>query len=589
MIRRARYRAAYLLTLASILFVAIEIRLFQLQVVQARDPVELAAYRSHVEDLQGCRGMILDTRGGVLARTTTAVNVFYWSEDHQAGRTTGSMQVLADMLEQILGVDARDTARKLAEKPWALLAEDVSDPELIAELHGLSRRFKYRGLHLEEIYHRVYPQGSLFAPFLGFVDHEGIGRSGVERTFDLDLQAIPGSREVLRDARQRVMLGPNLDRDPVEAGRTIHLTLDPVLQLEAERVLERTMEERQATSCMAVVLRPATGEILAMAQRPAPPPGRPLNPGEVSRHRSLLLEDVYAPGSTLKPFLLALALERGTVDMATPLDCEDGLSVFGIRRVTDVDGGYGMLTPADILVNSSNVGMAKIVLQMVPPDIKTGDPRFQFVLDYLRDFGFGEPVLKMPGEAPGLLTRLSKFSKNYTLVSLSYGYEIGVTAAQMATAAAALINGGTWIRPRVWSAVETASGDRIQPTAESRVVIQPETSALIRGLLQRVVEEGGTSKLRPAGYSMGGKTGTAEKEQDPSKISPSFFCFGPVPDPQLLVLVQVDEPQSGRFASQIAAPPAAELYGKALHLLNIQPDRPEELQTEAEVHRGGSR
>jgi len=219
-------------------------------------------------------------------------------------------------------------------------------------------------------------------------------------------------------------------------------------------------------------------------------------------------------------------------------------------------------------VKSSNIGMAKLLCRLVEGSPPKGSPQYLPIIEYLHGLGFGRPVFGLPREQRGKVTGLESFDRNYSLVSLSFGHEISVTAFQMAQAIALLIGDGTH-RP-----LRFVRGDRASlPAARPIQLLSPDVTRDVRRMMRAVVEEGATRKLRPRGYSMGGKTGTAEKDRDRSKNTMSFFCFAPVEKPVVAVLAVVDEPKKHRFASEVAAPVASKILSEALKSMEVPPDR----------------
>ncbi len=574
MIRRARHLAVFLLALATILLVSLEGRLFYLQVVKACEPGDTIPYRTQADRREGMRGELLDRRGGCLARTVEAVDVFAWSPD------VSRPKAVADILFELTGADPFEIRDKLASERWPRLVEDVRDPQVIRSLREIGGRWPCKGLRVQPRYHRVYPQGERYAPLLGFVDAEGVGRSGLEAHFEDRLQPISREEQVRRDGRGRLLGGRQIDSSRETGRAAIHLTVEPVLQEAAELAMDSVMAEFRPRWCQALVMDPWNGDLLAMAQRPAPRVGRPESGQDWDGHRILAVEEAYLPGSTLKPHMVGYALQRGVISAADSFHCGNGVSYFGKRRLSDIHGGYGDLSIEQILVHSSNIGMAKIACRLVTPGVTKGSAEFQPILDYYRALGFGQRLWGMTGESAGLMTPRSRFRREYSLVSLSFGHAINVTAVQMIGSTAAFANGGYWVRPRLALSAHHADGHVEEFPVDGYPLLEESVARDVSSMLAQVVEQGETERHRPRGYSMGGKTGTPEKEENRSLISPSFFCYGPVQHPRAIVLVVVDEPKSGRYASGIAAPSAARLLGTTLRFLQVPPDRPEELWEE---------
>ena len=571
-LRPARRRATFFLVLATLVLCALEARYFQLQVIRPRPAADAAAYKLRTIEERGQRGRIFDRRGGLLVHTRVGYRLSAWAPGYRHG------EELAEALHEVAGLDPAWVERRLQEhhhdrrELQPVLIERVEDPRLVRELDSLSRRWPFRVLHLDPCYEREFVRGELASPLLGFVDVDGVGRAGIESLCDERLRSSQGERQMARDGRGRSMQGLADGLVPDLCGADVQLTLCPLIQGAAERALDGIVEEFAPKWTETIVVDPRSGEILALAQRPCPPPGRPTSEEAIAAHGLLPAQQMYVPGSTMKPLMMALCLARGVVDVNLQIDCERGLWYLGRRPITDIRGGYGVLSLPELLVNSSNIGMSKIAMRLLVGEPSKGDPQFAPILDYYRQWGFGAPVLGLPGEMDGLLTELEKFSRTYTLASMSYGHEMANTLLQTAAALAGLVNEGRW------QPLQLVLGPSDEPLAAPRQVVPPEVARTVRSMLGRVVDEGTTGKFRPRGYSMGAKTGTAQKDHDKSKDCMSFVCFAPVEDPRVLCVTVVDEPSSGRYSSEVVAPAASHLLAEALKFLDVPPDRPGELE-----------
>ncbi len=611
-LRRARYRSVFVLALACALLAAAGGRLFWLQITRQRDPASVAAWRAQAIEEHGRRGDLIDARGGVLATSVREVDVRVWTSGVVATKKFDYPALLAKELERLVGADPVATRKTLAEPgKWVLLARGVRDPGVIAELRRIAKRPGFRALSLETRFVREYPRGSLFASLLGWVgwkaadpadpeaspDGSVVGTAGLEARCDAALTPTRGKRWVQRDGRQAEMLDPALPETPWRDGRDVVLTLDPLAQLAVEEQLDAAMEEFRPDWAQVVVLDPRTSDVLAIGQRPAPPQPKPAlapvpagasaeqkaqieaaNLAALASHQTLAVHRVYPPGSSFKPLMLGLVLEQGKATPDTLVDCENGRAFFGKRLIRDTHP-KSFLTTTGVLVESSNIGMSRLVLSLVPDDAKRGSPAFQPILDHLRRLGFGVRVGGFTGEENGMVPPLRAMDRNYALASLSFGQQIQVTALQMATACAAIANGGLWRAPRLVSAVAGDEGfDPVPPLpGGDRVVFSSRTASVLRGMCERVVDDGATKRWKPRGWSMGGKTGTAEEERNRAISVSSYWCFAPVAAPRFLVLAILYHPRRGRFAADNAGKVGAAVMGALLEQVDVPRDRPEEL------------
>jgi len=447
------------------------------------------------------------------------------------------------------------------------IAGGRTDRNLIWEIHHLKEKRFLRGIHLEKTFRRSYPHGDLLGHVLGFVNHKGRGVSGIEAFADSFLRGVDGSRVFRKDGIQNEIYSSLAATTDGYPGGCISLTLDGTIQFFAESEL-REMERRYSPKwAAAVVLDPRTGHILAAASVPSLDPADPAT-GRNGHWINNVFQTEYLPGSSFKPLFMALALDNGTVDLDRALDCQNGKWKVGGRIITDVHGGFGLLTPAEILVKSSNIGMARIALGMVPEETPRGGQAFRPVYNHLRLMGLGRKpgVLLESEESPGRLSPLERWSRIYTLVSVSFGYEMTVTPIQMAAAFMTIANSGLYLPPRLIESYSSGCGKVVRaPRAPACRVFSRESSIEIAHMLVRSVEEGTGRPARIPGCAVAGKTGTAMKDQNRDETTASFVAFAPADDPALLVLVVVDEPHAPSvFGSRVAAPHVRNILEKGL-------------------------
>ena len=562
---------------------ALTARLVQLQVFEADRLAERAnRQRSYVDVLAAPPGDLLDRDGRVLATTVKAHSLFLIPRD-VSDRWPVSLS-----LAGALDLDADRIYERLVEQCdkkflWIKRRLAPGEEEAIRNLKLPAAIWGFRDEYL-----RRYPQGALAAHVLGLRDIDGKGRGGLEESLDTTLRGQDGRRTLIRDARGRVIDVADEEAVPPRRGTDVRTTLDAVVQTYVERELDRLVAEWKPQGASAIVQDPVTGEILAMASRPTFDPNDPESvSSRVWKNRAVAW--MYEPGSTFKPFIVAGALERGLLRRDDEIDCGGGETRLGSRLLHDTHP-YGRLSVTDVLVKSSNIGMARIGARLSNEQLHAT----------ILSFGFGRSTGSgLPGEMPGMLRPIREWS-SYSNASLSIGQELAVTPLQMISAHSALANGGTWISPKlVLSATRGPVGNSQRPGTggqsvsaaraidvglPSSVVSKATDRSAARWLIEQpmteVVRRGTGTRARLAGYAVFGKTGTAQK-LDPetgtysaTKYVGSFLCGAPAADPRVLVLVVVDEPTTNgsHYGGTVAAPAAAEILRQTLIHLRVAGD-----------------
>ncbi len=538
-------------------------RLVQLQVIQ-RDELSAITERQHTRTvtISARPGDIVDRHGRLLATTVTAKSLFV--DPHRltapwptAQRLAAALNMDADMLFLRLS--------KYRHKRFLWIKRRLTESQLqsIVELKLPRGTFGFRDEYL-----RKYPQGQLASHVVGLRNIDGIGRGGIEQTFDDILRGHDGTRQLTRDARGKVVQVREEVVSAPKHGRTVVLTLDAVIQLYAERELDQIVEKWNPRGASAIVMDPRNGEVLAMASRPGFDLNNPR--GAVNRAwRNNAIASMYEPGSTLKPFLVASAIDDGVLQRDETLHCEHGAYRMG-RRILHDHHSYGELSVTDVLVKSSNIGMAKVGERLTNAGLHAS----------VMNWGFGRKTgIELPGEVDGLVRPVEQWN-HYSTGSVPMGHEIAVTPLQLITAHAALANGGQLLAPKIVLADTDALFDDRQSPSESVVSSQvasavasrDTTTWLVQGPMREVITRGTGRNGQLEGYSVFGKTGTAQKpDPQTGKISSryhvaSFVCGAPADDPQVIVLVVVDEPTGGpnHYGGTVAAPAAAKLLRQTL-------------------------
>ncbi len=502
-----------------------------------------------VEDLDvpATRGTITDRNGLELAVSEDAVTVF--ANPMLVDDPVGAAAELAPLL----GRPEKDLFEELSDrdKGFVYLRRKL-DPDVGEEVKKLA----FEGVETVTEPRRTYPQGALAGQLIGAVGTDNYGLSGIEQQYERDLHGSDGKRRLVKDAMGEVVSIVETDR--AEAGEDLQLTIDATLQERVEAVMGELGATSRPRAATAVVMDPRNGEVLALANWPRVDPNDPGASPEYAR-QNWAVGASFEPGSTFKAFTVAGALEEGLIRPGTTLEVPAEIEVAD-RTITEAhDGGNGSLTIADILAQSSNVGSVMIGL-------KLGADRFD---KWVRKFGFGElPGTGLPGEAGGIVPTPDEYSGS-SLGNLPIGQGLAVTPMQMVSAYSALANGGIIHRPHV------IAGE----SDEGRRVVSATTATQVSRMLEGVFGAGGTAQEATIeGYTLAGKTGTAEKP-DPEtggysdyKFFSSFIGFAPARKPRLLVSVMVDEPKGAYYGAEVAAPAFERIVEFALPYMRIPPD-----------------
>lgn len=516
--------------------------------------------RSYERKLLAGRGTIFDCNGdaNVLAMNLGVKNVcvdpFITSRDPSVVTNACRLAELLDVPADRLAVRMKQENRRFAYIKRFVpnhLAEDVAAMNI-------------KGVFLRDATIRHYPQKSFLCHVLGFVNHMGTGSAGVEQQLDRYLKGSPGIMEGRMNAlRQELYIRRGRYVPPIE-GANVTLTIDQNIQYMVEKALDNVMAEHHAEGAWAVVQRVSTGEILALASRP----GFDLNAFNHAPRLARLnraIGYVYEPGSTLKPVVIAAALQEDTVTPETMFDCENGAWLYK-RRILHDYHAYMRLSVADGLKKSSNILTAKVALTL-------GDER---LYEYLRGFGFGHKLgVDLPGEENGILHPVKSWS-GISATRIAVGQGIAVTALQLLGAMCTIANDGFMMKPYIVRDVHSGRGELMQHN-EPEVMSRPisiATAQTVRRLMGRVTEDGGTGRrARVPGYTVAGKTGTAQKPvpggYSSTEHMASFVGFLPVEQPEIGVIVVVDNPQPLHTGGRVAAPAFSQIAGAAVRYLNV--------------------
>ncbi|GAB4363827.1 MAG: penicillin-binding protein [Deltaproteobacteria bacterium] len=564
-------RARILLGGLAAVYLLIVFRAFHVQVLGVRGIRERGERQYCVKiPLLPRRGAILDRTGNELAVSLSTKSVFV-----QPDKLPSPAKAAAILSRRLSRPQA--ALRKLfdPDKSFVWVSRQIpsttADEAVEAVREGLCGGKGDCGIGTVEEPKRFYPNRELAASLIGFTDVDGVGLEGLELALDNSLRGEPGYLMCERDALGRILVPADTPVEVNAAGHSVALTIDRNIQYLAQSELLDTVKRYDARSGTAIVMSPRTGEILAMATVPS------FNPNTAARsrpeaRRNRAVTDVMEPGSTFKVFTLASALELGTLRMRDRIDCEQGAYRIGGRVIHDTHR-HGVLTVPEVFKYSSNIGAVKIAERM-------DSDRFH---EMIRGFGFGSPTgLEWKGEVPGLLPPRDRFT-TIRKATVSFGQGIAATPIQLAAAMASVINGGRLMRPYLVREILDPQGRivyRGEPR-ELRRTLSPKTSEQMRELLGEAVEEDGTgSQARIEGFRVGGKTGTAQKVEpgtgrySPRKRVSSFVGFLPLTDPELLILVVIDEPKKEVYGGMVAAPAFNRIAVKTAYYLGISPTDP---------------
>ena len=496
------------------------------------------------------RGKIEDRNGVALAVSTPVESV--WANPGEVD--TGSREWRS--LMRVLGLDAVRTTRMLGERSgreFVYLKRHL--PPLEA---GRVRAVSPHGVYLQREYRRYYPAAELMGHVLGFTDVDDRGQEGVELAFDDTLEGIDGREQVLRDRKGQTVEAVRSLR-ATRAGRDLRLSVDRRVQYFAYRALASAITRHKARGGSAVVMDPRTGEVLAMVNQPSFNPNR--RSDRISeRFRNRAVTDLFEPGSTIKPFTVAAAIESGRFRATSSVDTRPGRLKVAGHTVRDARN-YGVIDLETLIRKSSNVGATKLALAMEPRDM----------WQMLTRAGFGgAPGSGFPGEAIGVLPHFFDWG-NIHRATLSFGYGLSVSTLQLARAYAAIANNG--LMPEVTLLRRDAA-------SPSQRVMSREVARQVRRMLEAVTGSDGTgSRARVHGYRVGGKTGTARKTESggysEDRYRAVFAGLAPMSAPRLVIAVMVDEPQGERYGGgDVAAPVFAEIAAGSLRVLGVAPDDP---------------
>ena len=498
-------------------------------------------------ELPANRGRILDRNGLLLASSVVAQSI--WAIPEDVDRNGAKLKQLAQLLEMPLAEVKKRLAHE--DKTFVWIKRQVDEP-VAKEIAALG----IKGIYQRREYKREYPEGEAAAHVVGFTNVEDRGQEGVELAFNRQLAGKAGSRRVIKDRLGRVVEDVRDVIPPVD-GPDLQLSIDSKVQYFAYQKLRDAVQQHKAKAGSVVVIDTHSGEVLALANYPSYNPNKRLNlSGEQLRNRALT--DSFEPGSTMKPFVIALGLEKGLIKPTTPIQTAPGRISIGGSTIGDAHP-QGLLTVNEVIQKSSNVGTVKIAMQMSPREM----------WETYAQAGFGQkPQVPFPGAVSGRL-RPYKTWRPIEQATMSYGYGLSASLFQLAQAYTIFARDGEFIPVTMLKSDAPSAGVRVFSEANALAV---------RKMLHMVTGPGGTApKAQTMGYSVGGKTGTAHKQEGKGyadkKYRGFFVGLAPVEAPRIVVAVMIDEPSNGvYFGGLVAAPVFSETVQQTLRILGVQPD-----------------
>ncbi len=547
------------------LFFILVLKLIYLQIIKGEYFYKLALKQQEKYlVVNGERGEILDRLNRVLAMDRDVYSVFINPRQVVDEKTAG------EKISQVLDLDYKKVLNKLHRDSYFVwLKRGLKDKSIVDALKCLN--IKGLGVKIERL--RVYPQDKLAAQILGAVDVDNRGISGVELYYNDILKGAPGYMLTLEDGRNLYLDGFGKTYMQPKDGNTLILTIDQVLQNYAEEEAEKLYGQYKAQKVSIVIMEPFSGEILALANCPGYNPNE-IKQSDVENMKNFAISSLFEPGSVFKVISAAALLNQGVVKLKDKVYCENGEYRMGKRTLHDYHK-YQWLDFKSVVVKSSNIGIAKSIAPL--------DKNIFY--DYLRHFGIGEKTgIDLPGEESGIL-KVSDTWSSYSQTSISIGQEVAVTSLQLAEVMSIIANGGYPVKPHIVKEIRDENGIRIKeikPEIGKRI-LNPETAEKLKLVLKEVVDEGTGKAAGSSLYSAAGKTGTAQKADlikggyYKNKYVASFIGFLPVEEPEMVIVVTVDEPHPVHFGGVVCAPAFKTIAEKALLYLRVseRKERPE--------------
>lgn len=555
------YRALIITGFLLLAFVALVIKLFNIQIANNEYYALIAERQQNKPQIvKAERGLIKDINGEVLCYTRDNISFFVDTRMMNDKKVDS----IAALFSKVIGKPENYYKNIIAEGVRNVCVEKKvpMDKALILKKAAIE------GLFYEEDFTRVYPYGSLASHVLGYVDKKMKGVEGIEKVYDEKLTGMDGNYVFERDVIGRIIsVNENLSKAPT-AGNNINLTINKTYQKILEEELANGLQKFGGASALGIIMNPNTGEIYALSNNPDFDPAN-YEVFTAASRRNRVLTDTYEPGSTMKSIIMSILLDQNLVQENEVINTENGTLIIKKAKITDTHP-HAQLTVKEILEQSSNVGIAKLVSRLDD----------DLLFKYLRDFGFSNSTsIDLPGEAEGFLKKPGSFNP-LTKPFLSFGYEISVTPLQLISAYSAIVNGGTLYQPYILKSITNPNSVVIEENKPKKIrtVIGKSTSEKMKNFMIGVIENGTGTAAQLDNVLVGGKTGTSQKLVDKSysssKHNSSFVGFFPADNPKIICLILVDAPEVGKYGGLVAAPIFHDVAKRIIEAdLNLVPDK----------------
>lgn len=536
-------RAILVILVMTAVFSGLVYQLFKIQVTQHDKYARLAdKQQNKTLKVQGERGTIKDKNGNLLAFTKAYVSFYGYTNEKRVDKTKKEM--IADTFSTVFNKSKEHYLNLLSSKKSRVCLEKRIEHKLAHELGD----FYVDGLEKEKEFERVYPYGSLASHILGFVNKDFAGQTGVEGGFDNYLKGESGYLYVEQDVFGKMVTVNDKLSKPPQPGNNLYLTIDKTYQNILEEELIKGLKKYEGKTAVGILMNPQTGEVKAMANLPNFDPAN-FNVFTDNERRNRAITDTYEPGSTMKAFSMAVLLDNNLVKPEELVNTENGHYYVKGVNIKDTHP-HKYLTVREVIENSSNIGMAKLIERVNDKELYR----------YLRDLGFGNELsVNLVGEISGKLKKPAEFTKT-TKYFISFGYEIAVTPLQLISAFSSIVNGGILYQPMFVRKIKDNNGTTIEIKTPQRIrrTISESTSKMLKDFLIGAVENGTGTNAQMKGIKVGGKTGTSQiyssRGYSSDSYNSSFIGFLPAENPKLIGLILVTSPQKGRYGGSVAAP-----------------------------------